>query len=152
MTKDRNPIAQKLLEAFSQFHKLNWRQSPIVGLKPSEIMVLYCLRKRTPPDSPGIKVSELSSALMVATPTITQLINGLETNGFVERTMDPEDRRVVRIKLTDKGSSTVDKATDSFFDSFNGLVEYLGEEESSQLAEVLSKVYRYFSEQKKEHP
>ena len=152
MTAHRNPIAQKLLEAFSQFHKLNWKQSPIVGLKSSEIMVLYCIKKRTPPESPGIKVSEISSALRVATPTITQLINGLETNGYVERAMDSEDRRVVRVKLTGKGETTVDKASDALFDSFNGLVDYLGEEDSNRLAEVLSKVYRYFSEFKRDNP
>ena len=152
MTVYRNPIAQKLLEAFSQFHKLNWKQSPIVGLKSSEIMVLYSIKKRTPPESPGIKVSEISSALSVANPTITQLINALETNGYVERTMDQEDRRVVRVKLTGKGETTVDKATGAFFESFNGLVDYLGEEESNRFAEVLAKVYRYFSELKRDNP
>lgn len=149
MKKKRNPVAQKLLEAFTQFHRLNWKQSPIEGLKSSEIMVLFCIRKAVQCESPGIKVSDISSALRVATPTITQLINNLETNGFVERTMDREDRRAVRVKLTDTGERTLEKAADAFFESFNGLVEYLGEEKSSELAGLLAKTYVYFDKRRK---
>ncbi|PKM39513.1 MAG: MarR family transcriptional regulator [Firmicutes bacterium HGW-Firmicutes-8] len=151
MEKSRNPIAQKLLESFTQFHRLNWRQSPIVGLKSSEIMLLFCIKRTVKSDSVGIKVSDISSALKVASPTVTQLINGLETSGFVERTMDQEDRRAVRVNLTDKGKRTLEKVSDVFYNSFDGLVEYLGEEESSKLAELLSKVFTYFNETRKEN-
>lgn len=150
MEKNRNPVAQKLLEAFTQFHRLNWKQSPIDGLKSSEIMVLFCIKKRVDSNSPGIKVSDISSALRVAAPTITQLINSLETKSFVERTMDTEDRRAVRVKLTDKGECTIEKISDAFFESFNGLVEYLGEDKSNELAVLLSKAFIYFNERRKE--
>lgn len=150
MENSRNPVAQKLLESFAQFHRLNWKQSPIAGLKSSEIMVLFCIKKKVKTGAPGIKISDISSALRVATPTITQLINSLETNRFVERTMDEEDRRAVRVKLTDKGEKAVEKASDSFFEAFNGLVEYLGVEQSGQLAELLSKAFVYFEERRRE--
>ena len=151
MEKSRNPIAQKLLEAFTQFHRLNWRQSPIVGLKSSEIMLLFCIKRTVKSESLGIKVSDISSALKVASPTVTQLINGLETSGFVARAMDKEDRRAVRVNLTDKGKRALEKVSDVFYNSFNGLVEYLGEEKSSELAELLSKVFTYFNEMRKEN-
>lgn len=147
----RNPIAQKLLESFRQFHRLNWHQNPNVGLKTSEIMVLFSIKKRVQPDSPGIKVSDISSALKVAPPTITQLINGLETNGFIERTMDKADRRAVRVKLTEKGQVTIEEASNVIFEAYNGLVEYLGEQKSNELAELLAQTFNYFSEKKKEN-
>ena len=151
MKKQRNPVAQKLLEAFTQFHRLNWKQSPIVGLKSSEIMVLFCIKKTVHPESHGIKVSDISKALRVAPPTITQLINSLEANGYVERTMDIADRRAVRVKITEQGGSTIAKAADAFFESFNGLVEYLGEDKSKELAELLSKAFGYFEERRREN-
>ena len=150
MEKDRNPHAQKLMEAFSQFHRLNWKQSPIAGLKSSEIFVLFCIKKTVKADSAGIKVSDISNILKVASPTTTQLINSLEANGMVERAMDKEDRRAVRVKLTDKGERIIESASDAFFDSFNGLVNYLGEEKSNQLADLLSKAFVYFNEMRKE--
>lgn len=149
MEHQRKPSTQRILEAFTRFHRLNWRQSPIVGLKPSEIMVLYCLKKLVQPGTPGAKVSDIGCALRVTSPTITQLVNGLETNGLVERTTDTADRRAVRVKLTNQGEAAVKKAADKFFALFDGLVDYLGEDQSNQLAELLTKTFEYFKETRK---
>lgn len=149
MKPELNPTTQKVLESFFQFKKLNWHQGPIAGLKSSEIFLLFKIKKTAKSEAPGIKISEISRLLKVAPPTITQLINGLETHGFVERSADKEDRRAVRISLTDKGESVIKKASEELFTSFNGLVDYLGEEKSADLADLLSKVYFYFNEVKK---
>ena len=93
-----------------------------------------------------MKVSEISKLMHVTSPTITQMLKGLEANGLVERHIDPNDRRAVRIALTERGEAIAQRAEEIFLDSFNGLVEYLGEEESNQLIELLLKAYRYFNE------
>ena len=84
--------------------------------------------------------------LQVTSPTVTQLLKGLEANGLVERHIDPMDRRAVGITLTEKGEVITQKAMDAFVSSFEGLINYLGEEESNELAELLAKVFRYYSE------
>jgi DNA-binding MarR family transcriptional regulator len=147
----RDPVAQKLLEAFMQFHRLK-KQSPVEGLTHSEFRVLFWLRRQVKPESPGIKVSDISGFLRVATPTITQQINSLENSGLVERSMDREDRRAIRVKLTDAGEKAVAKSSEAFFSSVAGLVEHLGEEKSRQLAELLSEVFTYFNEVRKPKP
>jgi len=147
---DVNPTTQKLMESFLQFKKLHWNRSPVAGFKPSEIMVLFCIKKRVKPDEPGIKVSELSSHLKVTSPTITQLVNSLEESGLVERTMDKEDRRAVRVRLTDDGENVIKKAWQAFSASFSGLVDYLGEEKSNELAELLAEVFSYFNERREQ--
>lgn len=141
--------ARKLMQAFLRFRRLHRVLSPIEGLRPSEIMILYHIRAKTGSDCPGVKVSELSASLEVAPPTVTQLVNGLVANGFVERSTDPNDRRAVRLSLTDKGRRALRKATDAFANDFRGLVEYLGEEDSAKLADLLSKVFVYLSEIRK---
>ena len=141
-----NPAARNLMEAFTRFHRLKWRKSPVEGLKPSEIAVLFNIKKTVKPESPGVKVSDISNSLNVATPTITQLINSLEVDGFVERTMDKADRRAVRVNITTKGEGAINEASKSFSIFFNGLVEHLGEVKSNELAELLSEVFVYFDE------
>jgi len=116
------------------------------GCTLSEIRVLFCIRKSTKSDTSEMKVSEISKLLHVTSPTITQLLKGLEANGLVTRHIDPTDRRAVGIALTEKGEMVTQQAADAFSASFEGLVEYLGEEQSYQLAELLSKVFRYFKE------
>src|SRR5438552_16751636 len=92
----RNPAAQKLMEAFVQFRRLHWKHSPIAGLTRGEFMVLSCLKHAAAHEAAGIKVSDISNILNVASPTVTQQINSLETHALVERSIDDEDRRVIR--------------------------------------------------------
>ena len=146
MEKNSNPTAQKLMKTFMQFNKVEWHQRSIAGCTPSEIRLLFCIRKGAKPDTPDMKVSEISKRLHVTSPTITQLLKGLEANGLIERNIDLTDRRAVGISLTERGEMVTQQAAEAFSTSLNGLIEYLGEEQSNQLAELLSKVSRYFSE------
>lgn len=138
--------AQNLLRAFMQFHRAEWHEHSIAGCKPSEIRVLFCIKKGISSDTPVIKVSEISKLLQVTSPTVTQLLKGLETNGLIERHNDSTDRRAVGITLTKKGEMVTQRAMDAFHASLHGLIDYLGEEQSEQLADLLLKVSRYYNE------
>lgn len=48
-------------------------------------------------------MGELSRNIQVTMPSMTDMIDGLEELGVVERWRDSNDRRVVRVKLTEKG-------------------------------------------------
>jgi DNA-binding MarR family transcriptional regulator len=146
MEKNTNPTAQKLMKSFMQLNKIAWHERSIAGCTFSEIRVLFCIKKGVKPDTPEITVSEISKLLHVTSPTITQLLNGLEANGLVERHMNPADRRAVGITLTEKGEMVTQQAADAFSASIDGLIEYLGEEQSNQLAELLSRAFGYYYE------
>jgi DNA-binding MarR family transcriptional regulator len=51
-----------------------------------------------------ITLGALAGAEQVRPPTITKLVAVLEEQGLVEREIDPEDRRVVRVKATARGA------------------------------------------------
>ncbi|MEH6402903.1 MAG: MarR family transcriptional regulator [Sneathiella sp.] len=51
----------------------------------------------------GLKMSELSSALMVSNGNVTGIIERLVGEGMVERTPIPNDRRAMKVRLTAKG-------------------------------------------------
>ncbi|GAC1356014.1 MAG: MarR family transcriptional regulator [Ktedonobacteraceae bacterium] len=138
--------AQKLVQAFMQFHKAEWHEHSIAGCTPSEIKVLFCVRKGMKHNNSIITVSEISKILRVTSPTITQLLKKLEANCFVERHADATDRRVVRITLTEKGQSVAQQAEAEFRASLDGLIDHLGEEQCNQLADLLSRVFHYYHE------
>jgi DNA-binding MarR family transcriptional regulator len=48
-------------------------------------------------------MGELSKNAQVAMPSMTEMIDKLETHGMAERSRDENDRRVVKVKLTAKG-------------------------------------------------
>lgn len=151
MERETSKTGQRLMEAFNQFHKQKRNQGPIPGLKYSEIMVLHCIKVNAEPGGQGIKVSEISNILKVTSPSVTQFVKSLENSGYVERNADNADRRAVRIKLTDKGEGALRRVSDVFLASFNGLAEYLGEEKSNQLVEILNDVNRYFADKRDEN-
>ncbi len=146
MHPHENPITRQLLRSFMQLDKIEWHQRSIEGYKPSEIKVLMCIKRGIKCHGPEMKVSEISKFLNVTSPTITQLLKGLEADGLVERRIDLTDRRAVGIKLTEKGEQVAQNAAEAFFHSLNGLVEYLGSERSEQLADLLTSVFTYFHE------
>ncbi|MEK4003934.1 MarR family winged helix-turn-helix transcriptional regulator [Paenibacillus sp. FSL H3-0333] len=108
--------------------------------------LLICIARASHASDQGLKVSEISRFLGLTPPTVTQLINSLEAKQMVERQADPSDRRVVRIKLTEQGKIITRRARDHMDATLNRMVEYLGEEESDQLAELLLKVYAFMED------
>lgn len=61
-------------------------------------------------DTPEITVSQLSQALSVHVSTASNLLEKLARAQLIERLRGEEDRRVVRIRLTEKGQDIVARA------------------------------------------
>jgi DNA-binding MarR family transcriptional regulator len=78
-------------------------------------------------------VSWLATRMEVSPPNITGILDRLEQRGWVRRMSDPQDRRVVRIVLTDDGErllhelsgAGVDSLRDSLHTLSNGAAEDL---------------------------
>ena len=51
----------------------------------------------------NMTMGELSSTLAVPLSTATRIVDWLVDNGYAQRLSDPEDRRIVRVALTDIG-------------------------------------------------
>lgn len=139
-----NSTALKLMQATMRFNKAEFRQRKIVGVKMSELGLMFCIKKNVKTGTAGLMVSEISQILRVTSPTVTQLIKTMEKKQWVVRNMDELDRRAVRISLTAEGEEVVQKAIDSTLESFAGLIDYLGAEEGNQLADLLTKAYTYY--------
>ncbi|MFB5191408.1 MarR family winged helix-turn-helix transcriptional regulator [Alicyclobacillus fastidiosus] len=138
--------AAKLFQSFMRFRRVHWLGRTSTGRKPSDIRVLFTIRRGERQHVNGLKVSDISELLHVAVPTVTQLIKGLEASGFVERRMDDEDKRVIRVRMTKRGNEEIVRARKETLNSLNGLVDFLGEEQSEQLAALLAQVCQYYDD------
>ncbi|WP_129669326.1 MarR family winged helix-turn-helix transcriptional regulator [Phytoactinopolyspora endophytica] len=58
----------------------------------------------------GERSARLADALRVRKPTLTALADGLVNAGLASRIRDHDDRRVVRLELTDAGRAALDEA------------------------------------------
>lgn len=139
----KNDTAYQLMLAFVRFNRQRMKAGPIAGLLQREHGILRRLMW-SDPGGQGVTVTKLSEGLRVSAPYVTQTVNGLEEKGLVERTTDPEDRRLVRIRVTPRGREALRQASAEFAAHFAGLVEHLGEEESRKLTQLLLQVADYF--------
>lgn len=90
----------------------------------------------------GLPPSYLSRCQDVTKNTISVLLRGLEEQGWVERSLDPDDRRVFRIRLTAAGRELVRTSAPARLAHLNALVDDLGAEERRQLIQLLTKLHR----------
>lgn len=76
---------------------------------------------------------------MVSSGTMTNRIDQLEKAGYVERILNPEDRRSVLIALTEKGLATVETAVDAHVVNQHRLSKNLSAADKAELDRLLRK-------------
>jgi DNA-binding MarR family transcriptional regulator len=143
----RGQDAQDLTETLKTvdyiLHRKLWQKLNL-KVKPGHVMLMVTLTHAAKDSPQGLRVSELASAFNVTASGVTQLVGGLEERGYICRRMDPEDRRAVRVSLTETGRRLAESLRVSVDAIFSGLVEHLGHEKSRKLLALLTEVTRYF--------
>jgi DNA-binding MarR family transcriptional regulator len=66
--------------------------------------ILACLS-----DNQAMSLSELAELTLISQPTVTRLVQRLEKKGFLRKSVDGQDRRVLRVALTKLGHRKVDE-------------------------------------------
>lgn len=135
-------VIRKLMDSLAKFRRLKRGQKQTTGLKPSDMMLLMKMFEMSAAGE-ELSVSNLSLAMGVSKPFVTNALNGLMKEGLVERETDQTDRRMVMITVTQKGKEQMEKAKQHFMSGIRGLAEQLGEERSLLLAELLGEAYVY---------
>ncbi|HEX8697028.1 MAG TPA: MarR family transcriptional regulator [Longimicrobium sp.] len=90
-------------------------------------------------------LGELAAAEQVRPPSMTRIVRNLEADGLVERETDPADRRVFRVRATEKGREILIAGRRRRVASLAERLEGLGDEEMETLeraAELIERVLR----------
>ena len=88
----------------------------------------------------GISVKELAEVSSVTPGAITQFVDALVERGLVAREGDPNDRRIVRLKLTAEAKSHFEKMRKQHLDSMIEIFEALTNDEIKQLIVLFTKM------------
>lgn len=84
--------------------------------------------------------AELAEAAGVTRATMTGLVDTLERDDLVKRERDPDDRRMMSVRLTAKAERFLHKLLPSHFRVINALMRTLSESERKTLVRLLAKV------------
>lgn len=93
-----------------------------------------------------VKMGQLANALGVRLPTATGTIDRLVEQGLVVRDEDPADRRLVIVRLTDKGHQIIDRLHEAGRSGVAGLLQGLNVDELRVVAQAMDIIQRGLSQ------
>jgi DNA-binding MarR family transcriptional regulator len=79
------------------------------GLTSAQHQLLVAIKGHPGPRPPAVR--EIAEYLLLQSHSAVGLVDRAEAVGVVRRTPDPDDARVVRVELTDKGDELVSDLT-----------------------------------------
>lgn len=106
---ERKILDEKVKDIEENFRRASWKIKvkgrEILGefeITPPQFTALLTLNARD-----NLTIGELSSEMYLACSTVTDLLDRMERNELVARVKDEKDRRVVRIKVLEKGKNVI---------------------------------------------
>jgi DNA-binding MarR family transcriptional regulator len=89
----------ELLMRAARAQRIRWRDA----LAPWDLSPHQARALRVVCEGDGVRLSDLAEALRIAPRSATEVADGLQARGLVERAPDPGDRRAVLLRPTDDG-------------------------------------------------
>ncbi|MDA8371454.1 MAG: MarR family transcriptional regulator [Nocardiopsaceae bacterium] len=88
--------------------------------------------------NPDTTQAELVQRIGMEQPTIAKALTRMERSGFVQRTADPADRRVARVRLTERGEAAVPAIMAAWSKTDERSTAALTEAEAAELTRLLN--------------
>lgn len=106
-----------------RFNHWSETQAKAVGLTHMQHQLLLSVRGHG--DSRGPTITQLAEYLFLRHHSAVELVNRAEAGGWVTRNRDPDDARVVRLKLTQKGEHAIEQLTEMHLQELRRLAPFL---------------------------
>jgi MarR family transcriptional regulator, 2-MHQ and catechol-resistance regulon repressor len=139
--KDEQQINQslKLFIVLSRAYRaLNEEVNKVIqqrGLNPTEFAVLELLYHKG--DQP---LQQIGGKILLASGSITYVVDKLEQKGYLRRNGCPKDRRVTYAQITEEGRALIEEIFPEHSQRINELMDVLSSEEKQTAIDLLKKL------------
>lgn len=139
-TRFASPAQEAVLNVFAT---ASWVTSEIQatlaphGITQAQFNVLRILRGRHPEQ---YTCSQIAERLLDRTPDVTRLLVRLERHGWVDRQRDEQDRRVVRVSITETGLELLQQLDEPVEATTHQIAEHLSDDELETLSSLLERL------------
>jgi DNA-binding MarR family transcriptional regulator len=127
-------LIQRMMSIMRHVHHSSIPSEP--PLSPPQVHLLFSIASK----QEGISVKELAERTSVTPGAITQFVDGLVEMGLVMREGDPNDRRIVRLKLTELAKSQFEHFRKDYLTSASRVFDVLSNDEIKQLISLFDKI------------
>ena len=107
-----------------------------LGIGGSDHPYILCVNR-----FPGISQDEITDRVVVNKSNTTRTLARLEEDGYIERVINQDDKRVYNVHLTEKGKNIIPKIQEINISLEEYLFEDFTFEEKEQFENLLNKVY-----------
>jgi DNA-binding MarR family transcriptional regulator len=97
-----------------------------------QVRIMHLLAK-----GESMTMNDLAQKLDVSRPTVTGIVRGLVEQGYVDRTSDDEDWRVVWISITDAGREALTQHWNALLKRMSGWLSELDDDEFQQMVDAI---------------
>lgn len=104
-------------------------------------IALYIIHKNS--EKGKISLNTLRKIMNLAPSTMTAILDNLETQKFIERSIDKEDRRNILIKITKLGYERINFIHNIVIDKIDEYINYLGQDDLKSLISIIKKTINY---------
>ncbi|HEX3343669.1 MAG TPA: MarR family transcriptional regulator [Polyangiaceae bacterium] len=128
-------ILEAILYLYTESRRVTKELARQVDLTGPQLTVLKMLEGLG-----DLSLSELSERIRAQNSTVTGIIDRMEREALVVRARSTEDRRVVKIRLTEKGSKIARAIAVEPMEIFRGALDSLSAGEARELLKILTKI------------
>lgn len=140
---DEHTLREQIQTFIRRFGLLEQEQTPChVSLPLSQAHALQVLGQRE-----WLTQSQLAEKLHLEKSTVSRLVQALVERGWIERTMNPENRREVLLRLTDAGDASLKEVRAHAQVKYQLIWNRLPEDRRSQVLDALATLNRNLSEE-----
>jgi DNA-binding MarR family transcriptional regulator len=132
-----SPEQEVFLNLWRTYDRLRALEDDLFGrydLTPQQYNALRLLRAEHPD---GLPTLALASRLVSRAPDITRMLDKLEQRGLIARVRPAENRRVVRVAITDAGLALLKELSGPLRDCHARQLGHLTDEQRQKLVELL---------------
>ncbi|GHH98397.1 MarR family winged helix-turn-helix transcriptional regulator [Neobacillus kokaensis] len=139
MEKDSTAQSLKLFIVLSRAYKaINEHVNKIIqanGLNPTEFAVLELLYHKG--DQP---LQQIGAKILLASGSITYVVDKLEQKGLLKRVACPKDRRVIYAQISDEGKTLIQDIFPDHARQIDQLMSSLTDSEKTEAIDLLKKL------------
>ncbi len=132
---DYRELAEELLRNMTRTAKMPF-QKKVEDISHGEKKILGFLTFAKCSATSG----ELSEALYLTTPRVASALNSLSKKGFIERSRDASDKRIVIVTITEEGIRFMEDERKEALSMIEQTLEKLGEHDAKEFVRILKRI------------
>lgn len=92
-----------------------------------------------------VRVSDISETLGLTRPGITRTVKQMEAQGYLTKTSDPSDGRVVHLQVTDQGMALYEQFVHEYFTNVTARLQAISDAEIETLYQTMVRISDQYS-------